>query len=107
MTGGGKLGTEENASGKPSTEANGGGKPSTDAKGGGSSNTAGTGDDKLKKNGRATGKKATITKSPIKLEFEATMLIGKQLMALVDQGRSILELAKRPVAKKEDETAWS
>ena len=44
-----------------------------------------------------------ITKSPIKLEFEAAMLIGKQLMALVDQGRSILELAKRPVAKKEDE----
>ena len=100
MTGGGKHGTEENESGKPSTEANGGGKPSTDAKGGGSSNTAGTGDDKLKK-------KRLITKSPLKLEFDAVSAIGKQLMVLIEQGRSISELAKRPVAKKEDETAWS
>ena len=105
MTGGGKLGTEENESGKPSTEANGGGKPSTDEKGGGSSNTAGTGDDKLKKKGNP--KRATITKSPIKLEFEAAMLIGKQLMVLVEQGRSISDLATRPVDKKEDETPWS
>ena len=28
-------------------------------------------------------------------------------MVLIEQGRSISELAKRPVAKKEDETAWS
>ena len=42
-----------------------------------------------------------------RVEFEATMLIGKQLMVFIDQGRSIAELAKRSVAKKEDETAWS
>jgi hypothetical protein len=105
VTGGGKHGTEENESGKPSTEANGGGKPITDKKGGGPSNTAGTGDDKLKKKGNP--KRATITKSRIKLEFEAAIAIGKQLMVLIEQGRSISELAKRPVAKKEDETPWS
>ena len=35
------------------------------------------------------------------------MLVGKRLMVLVEQGRSISDLATRPVDKKEDEPPWS